>query len=106
MVDTSKYHVRAFVEELDAPRIKIGMPAEISADGLDERLSGRVVRVSPHMTKKQLWSDRPTERFDTKSREVWIELDQSGDHVIGLRMDVTIDIGGTHNWKGEATAEP
>lgn len=106
MVDISKYHVRAFVEELDAPRIKIGMPAEVSADGLEERLLGEVVRVSPHMTKKQLWSDRPTERFDTKSREVWIELDQSGDHVIGLRMDVTIDISGTHNWKDEARAEP
>jgi len=92
MADTSKYHVRAFVEELDAPRIKIGMPAQISADGLDQQLSGRVVRVSPHMTKKQLWSDRPTERFDTKSREVWIELSQNEPHVIGLRMDVTIDI--------------
>ncbi len=91
VADTSCYHVRAFVEELDAPRITIGMAAEITADGLwGRKLSGKIVRVSPHMTGKQLWSDRPAERFDTKTREIWIELDQQENLVIGLRMDVTI----------------
>ena len=92
MVDTTKLQVRAFVEELDAPRIELGMTATVRTDGLPDReFQGRVVRLSPRMGRKQLWSDDPAERYDTKTREIWIELDEGQPMVVGLRVDALID---------------
>lgn len=92
MVDTTKLQVRAFVEEIDAPRIKVGMAATVRTDGLPGReFKGRVIRLSSRMGRKQLWSDRPAERYDTKTREIWIELEQGESLVVGLRVDVMID---------------
>ncbi|HUT92111.1 MAG TPA: HlyD family efflux transporter periplasmic adaptor subunit [Thermoguttaceae bacterium] len=91
LVDTTKYQVRAFVEEMDAPRLQVGMPATITADGLPDKLQGRITRLSPRMSPKSLWSDDPAERYDTKTREVWIELEDAEALVVGLRVDVVID---------------
>ncbi len=92
MVDTTKLQVRAFVEEIDAPRVKVGMAATVRTDGLrDREFKGRVIRLSSRMGRKQLWSDRPAERYDTKTREVWIELEQGESLVVGLRVDVMIN---------------
>jgi len=92
LADTSRWHVRAFVEEMDAPRLRIGMTAKVAFDGIaDRQFSGRIVRLSPRMGRKELWSDRPAERLDTKTREIWIEMEPSESVVVGLRADVTID---------------
>ncbi len=92
LADTSRFQVRAFVEELDASRVSAGMSAKIVVDGLPlSELGGRVVRTSPRMGPKSLFSDRPSERYDTKTREVWIELDGHDGLVVGLRVDVMID---------------
>jgi multidrug resistance efflux pump len=94
LADTRRYRVRAFVEELDAPRVALGMKAVVVADGLpDQQLVGRVSKLSPRMTAKQIWSDDPAERYDTKAREVWLDLDTSSPLVVGLRVDVRIDAG-------------
>ena len=93
LADTTRFQVRAFVEEMDAPRVKVGMTAKIVADGLpDQEFTGRVTRLSPRMCRKQLWTDQPTERYDTKMREVWFELEEAAEAlVVGLRVDLTID---------------
>jgi multidrug resistance efflux pump len=89
--DTSAFRVRAFVEELDAPRVQTGMTVSVEADGLPGRkFSGKVVKLSPRMSSKQIWNDDPAENYDTKAREIWIDLDQAEDLVVGLRVDVTI----------------
>ncbi len=92
MADASRYRVRAFVEEYDAPRVQIGMTATVMADGMPgKRFRGTVTRLSPRMHVKQHYSDAPDEQFDTKTREVWIELDQDvSGLVIGLRVDLVI----------------
>jgi HlyD family secretion protein len=91
MAETGQYQVRTFVEELDAPRVEVGMMANIEADGLPNRkLRGTVIRLSPRMDHKRLWADKPSERYDTKTREVWIALEKSDPMVIWLRVDVTI----------------
>ena len=91
LADTRRMRVRAFVEEFDAPRMQLGMPARITADGLPGKIYvGRVSQLSPHMTSKQIWNDEPSERLDTKTREVWIDLKNSDDLIFGLRVDVTI----------------
>ena len=92
LADTSTIRVRAFVEEMDAPRVQVGMPATVVTDGLPGvEFKGRVYRVSPRMSRKELWSDHPAERYDTKTRELWIELEQAQGLVVGLRVDVVID---------------
>jgi HlyD family secretion protein len=91
LADTSAYRVRAFVEEYDAPRLRVGMTAKVMADGLPgKEFPGKVVRYSPYMTRKELWSDQPSERYDTKTREVWIDLENAEGLVVGLRVDVAI----------------
>jgi hypothetical protein len=44
------------------------------------------------MGPKRLWRDEPTERNDTRSREVWIDLEKPAKELVfGLRVDVFID---------------
>lgn len=91
MADTSRLYVRAFVEEFDAPRLRQNMPATCRADGLPERVfRGRVVRLSPRMGLKEAASEDPAEYFDTRVREVWIELEDARDLVVGLRVEVML----------------
>ncbi|HEU5434124.1 MAG TPA: HlyD family efflux transporter periplasmic adaptor subunit [Thermomicrobiales bacterium] len=96
LADTSRLFVRAYVDEFDAPRVEIGMRARVAADGLRAfEAQGQVVRLAPRMTQKPLRTDDPQERFDTKVREIWIELDEAGAEklVIGLPVDIVL-IGG------------
>ncbi|HTN75077.1 MAG TPA: hypothetical protein VL096_07515, partial [Pirellulaceae bacterium] len=66
--------------------------ATIVADGLpNQSFKGRVSRLSPRMSAKQMWSDDPAERYDTKAREIWVDLDEGADLVVGLRVDALID---------------
>lgn len=92
VADTQRFRVRAFVEEFDAPRVQKGMTVSITADGIPERrFHGVVSELSPRMDRKQHWTDRPDEQFDTKTREVWIDLDEAEGLVLGLRVDVAIE---------------
>lgn len=43
------------------------------------------------MTTKPLRTDRAAKRYDTKAREVWIELSDKLPKVSGLCVDVVID---------------
>lgn len=92
LADTSSYRVRAFVDEIDAPRLKLGLPVAIRADGLDQReLQGTIASLGHRMQPKPMFGSRPTERYDTKSREVWIDItSQEPRLIIGLRVDVYI----------------
>jgi multidrug resistance efflux pump len=92
VADTSKIHVRAFVEERDAPQVVVGMSCRISADGLPGRtFRGRVVRLAPGMSQKAFRTDDPAERIDTRVRAVWIEVEQPEGLLIGLCVDVVLD---------------
>ncbi len=101
MADTSRFRVRAYVEELDALKLAIGMRARITSDAFGNRqLEGVLVQLSPQMGRKQLWNQDPAERYDTKTREIWVDLEQSqGELLIGLPVDVIIDVA-----SGSATA--
>lgn len=92
LADVSKVCVRAFVEELDAPRIAIGMKATVTADGLPgQSFIGHVISISPRMETKSIHTDRAFELYDTKVREVIVELDTNELQIVGLRVDVTFD---------------
>lgn len=89
LVDTSAIRVRAFVEEQDVPRVQIGQAVTIKVEG-QSQLAGRVVELSPRMSRKQAWSDLPDERYDLKTREVLIEVVEPVDLIPGLFVDVEI----------------
>ncbi len=92
VADTSRGFVRAFVEEMDARDVRVGMAARVTAEGPhSQELRGQIVRLSPRMEDKSVWNDRAAERLDTKTREIWIALDDRPS-VIGLRVDVVIDL--------------
>jgi HlyD family secretion protein len=91
LADTRKLRIRAFVEELDARRIKVGQPARVSVDdATGGSLPGWIVELAPRMSRKQSWSDQPDERFDLKSREVVIELKTPADLPLGMAVEVEI----------------
>lgn len=91
LADTSRLRVRAFVEELDAPRVALGAPVTITADGLQGRsFTGAVAALSPRMSTKHLMTGRPSELYDTKVREVLVDVDEGADLIVGLRVDVSM----------------
>jgi multidrug resistance efflux pump len=94
LADTSLLRVRAFVEEIDAPRITLGAQATIKADGLPGReFSATVSSLSPQMRPKSMTSGNPDELYDTKVREVLLDVapvDGVTELIAGLRVDVTL----------------
>lgn len=97
LADTAQLRVRAFVEEIDAPRIAVGVKARISADGLPNRnFDAFVATVSPRMNTKSITTDRPNELYDSKVREVVLDVAVPADDaklLVGLRVDVLFDVG-------------
>jgi multidrug resistance efflux pump len=93
----SKRRVRAFVEELDAVRVRRGQKAVITADGLPGReLHGTVALVLPRMGRRAPQSDAPGEYKDLYFREVLIDLNEAEELPINLRVQVLIDVETSH----------
>jgi HlyD family secretion protein len=91
MCDTSQLKIRADVDELDALQVAKGQVAMITSDGIaDARIVGRVAQLRPRLTNKKMHTDRPGERLDSRIREVWIELVDPPEMVVGLPVDVWI----------------
>jgi HlyD family secretion protein len=92
MADLSKRRIRAFVEELDASRVKTGQRVTIDADALPGReLTGVVAITVPRMGKRSLQSDAPGEYKDLYFREALIDVDGQDDLPPNLRVRVLID---------------
>lgn len=105
--DTSVLHVRAYVEELDAPRIQVGMRASVTADGLPHKsFTGKVVSTSPRMAHKSIRSDHPNELYDTKMREVLVALADADELIAGLRVDVKFEMGSSVHAESATKAIP
>ncbi len=93
IANTERLRVRAFVDELDASIVQQGMEAIVKVDGLPgQELHGQVAQLSPRMSNKSIWSDLPTERHDTKTREVWIDLENRPELVIDMRVNVLLTL--------------
>jgi multidrug resistance efflux pump len=92
LADLSTIRIRAYVDEIDAPRLTVGMRATISADGLPARTyDGCVEELSPRMKPKEVSADKPNELYDTRVREVVVRVDKGDGLLVGLRVDVLFD---------------
>lgn len=89
----SKLRVRVDVDEADVARIYQGQPAYVKADAYgDKRFTGRVVRVGEALGRKNVRTDEPTERVDTKILETLVELDAGQTLPVGLRVDAFLQV--------------
>ena len=101
MADRTRVRVRVDVDETDVARLRVGQPAYVTADEFPgRRFSGTVVRVGQLLGKKQVRTDEPSERVDTKILETLIDLDDvptgggapgARDLPLGLRVQAFID---------------
>lgn len=95
LADTSRLWVRAFVEEIDALEVRSGTSATVTADGLTDLILPATVRsVSPRMTRKSMTTDRPDELYESKVREIRLEIDNAVPLVgpiVGLRVDIHLE---------------
>jgi ABC exporter DevB family membrane fusion protein len=91
VADLSHLRVRADVDETDVARIAVGQPVFVTAGAFgDKRFTGRVVRIGQSLGSKNVRSDEPTEKKDTKVLETLIDLDPDVKLPLGLRVDVFI----------------
>ena len=88
LADSSTLRVRVDVDETDVGKVHLGQRAYVTADAYQgKKFWGRVVRVGRVLGKKNIRTDEPTERVDTKILETLIELEQGQFLPLGLRVD-------------------
>lgn len=92
VADTTILRARVDVDETDAGRIREGQSAYVTADAYgDRRFSGRVVQIGQALGRKNIRTDEPVERVDTKILETLNEFDSA--LPVGLRVDAFILTG-------------
>jgi HlyD family secretion protein len=93
--DISRLRVRADVDETDVSRIAVGQSVHVTAEAYgDKKFTGKVVRIGEILGRKNVRTDEPAERVDTKILETLIELDPGQQIPLGLRVDTFIHAGG------------
>lgn len=89
--DRRTLRVRVDVDETDVSKIRLGQRAYVTADAYGkQRFWGKVVRVGQQLGPKNVRTDEPTEKVDTKILETLVELDAGPQLPDGLRVDAFI----------------
>ena len=84
LIDESCLYVKAPMDEIDAPKIKAGLPVRVSLDALPKQpMAGKVRRVAPYVSA-----------VEKQARTVDVEVDfidsQAGKLLVGYSADVEI----------------
>jgi HlyD family secretion protein len=86
--DKKVLRVRIDVDETEVSRVHVGQKAYVTADAYgDEKFWGQVIRVGEQLGRKNIRTDEPTERVDTKILETLVELQPGTQLPVGLRVD-------------------
>ncbi len=89
--DRKALRVRMDVDETDVSKVRLGQRAYVTADAFGkQKFWGRVVRVGQQLGPKNVRTDEPTEKVDTKILETLVELDPGSQLPDGLRVDAFI----------------
>jgi HlyD family secretion protein len=89
--DKKLLRVRVEVDETEVSKVRVGQKAYVTADAFgDQKFWGRVVRVGEQLGRKNIQTDEPTERVDTKILEALVELDRGVQLPMALRVDAFI----------------
>jgi len=93
--DVSHLRVRVDIDETDVARLRPGDRAYFTAQAFGpEKFWGKVVWVGGELGKKNIQTDEPSEKLDTKVLETLVELDGHPPLPPGLRVDSFILVGG------------
>jgi len=93
IADSSVLRVRVDVDENDVAKVQVGQRAWVVAEAFPgQRFEGRIVRIGRLLGRKNIRTEEPTERVDTKVLETLIELDGHPPLPIGLRVDAFIRV--------------
>jgi HlyD family secretion protein len=89
--DRKTLRVRVDVDETDVGKVRVGQKAYVTADAFGkQRFWGHVVRVGQQLGPKNVRTDEPAEKVDTKILETLVELDAVAQLPDGLRVDAFI----------------
>lgn len=89
--DRKTLRVRMDVDETDVSKVRAGQKAYVTADAFGkQKFWGYVVRVGQQLGPKNVRTDEPTERVDTKILETLVELEPGTQLPDGLRVDAFI----------------
>ncbi len=89
--DRKVLRVRIDVDETEIAKVRVDEKAYVTADAFgDQKFWGKVVRVGEQLGPKNIRTDQPTERVDTKILETLVELDGAQQLPVGLRVDAYI----------------
>jgi ABC exporter DevB family membrane fusion protein len=92
--DKRALRVRMDVDEADVSKLTLGQSAYVTADTYgDKKFWGHIVRIGQELGRKNVRTDEPTERVDTKILETLVQLDEGVELPVGLRVDAFI-VGG------------
>lgn len=82
----TKVRVRLDIDERFIGSVFVGQPGYVVVEAYrNQKFPGKVVDIAQRMGRKNQRTDDPTERIDTKIREVVVELDDARELVPGLR---------------------
>jgi HlyD family secretion protein len=81
----TKVRVRLDIDERFIGSVFVGQPGYVVVEAYNRKFPGKVVDIAQRMGRKNQRTDDPTERIDTKIREVVLELDDARELVPGLR---------------------
>ena len=89
--DRKTLRVRVDVDETDVGKVRVGQKAYVTADAFGkQKFWGHVVRVGQQLGPKNVRTDEPAEKVDTKILETLVELDPGAQLPDGLRVDAFI----------------
>ena len=88
LIDDTCLYVKAPMDEIDAPKIKAGLPVRVSLDALPKQpLKGKVRRVAPYVSAVE-------KQARTVDVEVDFDMPATGGLLVGYSADVEIVLGG------------
>lgn len=93
--DCRVLRVRIEVDEADVAQLHLGQTAWVTAQAYgDHHFTGHVIRIGQKLGRKNVHTDDPSERVDTKVLEALMELDPGQVLPMGLRVDSFINVAG------------
>ena len=91
IADVSALRVRVDLDEIDVAKVKIGQSAYVVADAFGEqKFTAKVIKIGQILGRKNVRTERPTEKVDTKILEVLLELEKGQNLPLQLRVDAYI----------------
>lgn len=93
MGDVAGLRVRVDVDETDVSRVAEGQKVYVTAAAYQrQKFWGHVIRVGGQLGHKNVQTDEPKEKTDTKILETLVQLDPGVHLPVGLRVDAYIQI--------------